>query len=38
MIRKEVYVGDAVMKELERIVLESDVLEEDDHNWCVRRA
>ena len=33
MIRKEVYVGDAVLKELERIIHESEILEEDDHNW-----
>ena len=33
MIRKEVYVGDAVLKELEKIILDSDILAEDDHNW-----
>ena len=35
MIRKEVYVGNEVLKELERIVKESDILAEDDHNWFV---
>mmetsp|Transcript_30646 Transcript_30646/g.45361 ORF Transcript_30646/g.45361 Transcript_30646/m.45361 type:complete len:157 (-) Transcript_30646:8-478(-) len=33
MIRKEVFVGDAVLKELERIVTESEIMAEDDHNW-----
>ena len=35
IIRKEVYVGPEVLKEIERIVLESEILAEDDHNWFV---
>jgi len=33
MIRKEVYVGDAVLKELRRIIEDSDILKEDDSKW-----
>ncbi|EPR57263.1 putative mago nashi family protein 2 [Toxoplasma gondii RUB] len=33
MIRKEAYVSQAVMKELRRIVEESEIIKEDDNNW-----
>lgn len=33
MIRKEVFVGQAVMDEFKRIIAESEVLKEDDNNW-----
>ena len=33
MIRKEVYVSDAVLAEVKRIVTESEIVREDDKNW-----
>jgi len=33
MIRKEAFVGASVMSELKRIIEDSDVMKEDDHNW-----
>jgi protein mago nashi len=33
MIRKEVYVGQAVLTELRRIIEESEIIREDDKNW-----
>ncbi|CAI5466081.1 unnamed protein product [Closterium sp. Yama58-4] len=33
MIRKEVFVSEAVMKECKRIIAESEVTKEDDSNW-----
>ncbi|PFH36852.1 hypothetical protein BESB_050440 [Besnoitia besnoiti] len=33
MIRKEAYVSQSVMKELRRIVEESEIIKEDDNNW-----
>eukprot|EP00123_Amoebidium_parasiticum_P019357 comp24713_c0_seq1/m.46848 comp24713_c0_seq1/g.46848 ORF comp24713_c0_seq1/g.46848 comp24713_c0_seq1/m.46848 type:complete len:147 (-) comp24713_c0_seq1:373-813(-) len=33
MIRKEVYVSQTVMKELKRIIDDSDILHEDDNLW-----
>eukprot|EP00299_Pterocystis_sp_00344_P008229 c3037_g1_i1.p1 GENE.c3037_g1_i1~~c3037_g1_i1.p1 ORF type:complete len:165 (+),score=25.05 c3037_g1_i1:55-495(+) len=33
MIRKEVYVSDAFLKELKRIVEESEIMKEDDNLW-----
>nr|CUU98896.1 hypothetical transcript [Hymenolepis microstoma] len=33
MIRKEATVSKAVMEELKRIILESDIMSEDDSNW-----
>lgn len=33
MIRKEVYVGQAVLTELRRIIEDSELIREDDKNW-----
>jgi len=33
MIRKEVHVNPAVIQELKRVVLDSDILKESDENW-----
>jgi protein mago nashi len=33
MIRKEVFVGQAVLNELKRIIEDSEILKEDDNNW-----
>ncbi|KAJ3355248.1 Protein mago nashi 2 [Entophlyctis luteolus] len=33
MIRKEVHVGPALMKELKRIIMESSIMKEDDAEW-----
>lgn len=33
MIRKEAYVSSSVLKELKRIVEESEIIKEDDNNW-----
>ncbi|KAB1215019.1 hypothetical protein CJ030_MR4G018806 [Morella rubra] len=33
MIRKQVYVTSAVLKECRRIILESEILKEDDNQW-----
>eukprot|EP00842_Homolaphlyctis_polyrhiza_P005891 jgi/Hompol1/6302/HPOL_004945-RA len=33
MIRKEVYVSQALMKELRRIITESEIIKEDDSKW-----
>eukprot|EP00457_Paulinella_chromatophora_P021758 gb/GEZN01024332.1/.p1 GENE.gb/GEZN01024332.1/~~gb/GEZN01024332.1/.p1 ORF type:complete len:175 (-),score=33.84 gb/GEZN01024332.1/:46-507(-) len=33
MIRKQVWVGEAPLKELKRIVQDSEVFKEDDNNW-----
>jgi protein mago nashi len=33
MIRKEVYVGDAVLREVRRIVEQSEIVREDDKSW-----
>ncbi|GJQ08865.1 hypothetical protein GpartN1_g656.t1 [Galdieria partita] len=33
MIRKEVYVTEAVLKELRRIIEQSDIMKEDDSKW-----
>ncbi|CDP05389.1 unnamed protein product [Coffea canephora] len=33
MIRKEVFVTPAVLKECRRIVVESEIMKEDDNNW-----
>eukprot|EP01005_Ploeotia_sp_CARIB1_P001652 NODE_565_length_735_cov_343.485197_g556_i0.p1 GENE.NODE_565_length_735_cov_343.485197_g556_i0~~NODE_565_length_735_cov_343.485197_g556_i0.p1 ORF type:complete len:178 (+),score=39.51 NODE_565_length_735_cov_343.485197_g556_i0:78-536(+) len=33
MIRKEVYVNECVMKELKRVIEESEIMKEDDKNW-----
>lgn len=33
MIRKEVYVSEAVVDELRRIVEDSEIIQEDDSNW-----
>ncbi|KAK9843071.1 hypothetical protein WJX74_006536 [Apatococcus lobatus] len=33
MIRKETYVSQAVLEELERIVVDSEIMKEDDRNW-----
>ena len=33
MIRKEVFVGQSVIDEIKRIVTDSEVTAEDDHNW-----
>jgi len=33
IIRKEVYVGECVLRELKRIIEESEIMKEDDNNW-----
>jgi len=33
MIRKEVYVSESVMRELKRIIEDSEILKEDDNLW-----
>eukprot|EP00741_Cyanophora_paradoxa_P006128 tig00000944_g5943.t1 len=33
MIRKEVYVNEVVVKELRRIIEDSEIMKEDDNNW-----
>jgi len=33
MIRKEVHVSDAILKELKRIIQDSEITKEDDNNW-----
>jgi protein mago nashi len=33
MIRKETFVGPQVINELKRIVEDSEIMKEDDHNW-----
>lgn len=33
MIRKEVTVGQSVVEELKRIVEDSEIMKEDDHQW-----
>jgi protein mago nashi len=33
MIRKEVFVGQAVLEELKRIIEDSEIMKEDDNNW-----
>jgi Mago nashi protein len=33
MIRKEAYVHDSVMNELKRIILDSEIMQEDDELW-----
>eukprot|EP00823_Brevimastigomonas_motovehiculus_P007782 TRINITY_DN693_c0_g1_i1.p1 TRINITY_DN693_c0_g1~~TRINITY_DN693_c0_g1_i1.p1 ORF type:complete len:156 (-),score=32.27 TRINITY_DN693_c0_g1_i1:113-580(-) len=33
MIRKEVYLSDSVLKELKRVIVESEILKEDDNQW-----
>jgi len=33
MIRKEVFVSPAVVDEVKRIIVESEITKEDDHNW-----
>eukprot|EP01038_Epipyxis_sp_PR26KG_P005080 gene5080-7087_t len=33
MIRKEVTLGPAVINEIKRIIQESEITQEDDHNW-----
>jgi len=33
LIRKEVFVSETVLKELKRIIEESEILKEDDSNW-----
>mmetsp|Transcript_16256 Transcript_16256/g.26815 ORF Transcript_16256/g.26815 Transcript_16256/m.26815 type:complete len:152 (+) Transcript_16256:679-1134(+) len=33
MIRKEVYINECVLKELRRIIEDSEVMKEDDNNW-----
>ena len=33
MIRKEVFVSESVLKEVKRIVEESEIIREDDKNW-----
>jgi protein mago nashi len=33
LIRKEVYVGDAVLDELKRIIAQSEILKEEDKEW-----
>lgn len=33
LIRKEVYLTESVLKELKRIIEESEILKEDDKNW-----
>ncbi|XP_063901863.1 uncharacterized protein LOC135121479 [Zophobas morio] len=38
MIRKEVYVSTAVLGELRRIIVESDIMQEDDKQWPLPNA
>jgi len=33
MIRKQAYVSESVLNELKRIIEDSEILKEDDHNW-----
>ncbi|KAM7260920.1 hypothetical protein ACFE04_026395 [Oxalis oulophora] len=33
MIRKEVFLTPAVLKECRRIIVDSEIMKEDDHNW-----
>ena len=33
MIRKEAFVSESVLKELERILKESEIIKEDDSQW-----
>jgi len=33
MIRKEIYLNDAVLKELKRIIQDSEIMKEDDSQW-----
>mmetsp|Transcript_97389 Transcript_97389/g.145961 ORF Transcript_97389/g.145961 Transcript_97389/m.145961 type:complete len:116 (-) Transcript_97389:105-452(-) len=35
LIRKEVYVNDIILKELKRIIEDSEIMKEDDKDWPV---